>query len=145
MLRISTIGVRPNSPPQITSVASSNPRCFRSFNQRGRRLIGDVAILLQIAFEIGVMVPTGVHQHHETNAAFDHAAGQQAVGGEGTSRLLDSTPYISSVAGGFLREIQQLRRGHLHAERQFIRIDARGDLHVAGLVEMRLVQVAQGI
>ena len=24
------IGVRPNSPPQITSVSSSMPRCFRS-------------------------------------------------------------------------------------------------------------------
>ena len=26
----STIGVRPNSPPQMTSVSSSRPRCFRS-------------------------------------------------------------------------------------------------------------------
>ena len=28
----STVGVRPNSPPQITSVSSSRPRCFRSFS-----------------------------------------------------------------------------------------------------------------
>ena len=30
VLRISTIGVRPNSPPQTISVESSRPRCFRS-------------------------------------------------------------------------------------------------------------------
>ena len=28
----STIGVRPNSPPQMTSVSSSRPRCFKSCN-----------------------------------------------------------------------------------------------------------------
>ena len=27
------IGVRPNSPPQITSVSSSSPRCFRSLTR----------------------------------------------------------------------------------------------------------------
>ena len=30
------IGVRPNSPPQTTSVSSSMPRCFRSCQQSGR-------------------------------------------------------------------------------------------------------------
>ena len=29
-MRASTVGVRPNSPPQVTSVSSSLPRCFRS-------------------------------------------------------------------------------------------------------------------
>ena len=28
----STVGVRPNSPPQITSVSSNMPRCFRSLS-----------------------------------------------------------------------------------------------------------------
>ncbi len=35
--RASFIGVRPNSPPQTTSVSSSRPRCFRSCDQRGDR------------------------------------------------------------------------------------------------------------
>ena len=32
-------GVRPNSPPQITSVLSNRPRCFRSVQEGGDRLI----------------------------------------------------------------------------------------------------------
>ena len=35
--------MRPNSPPQITSVSSSKPRCFRSLQQRRGRLIGAAA------------------------------------------------------------------------------------------------------
>src|ERR1035441_5388228 len=40
---------------------------YAVFCLRGRGLIGDVAIFLEIAIQIGVLIPTGVHQHHETN------------------------------------------------------------------------------
>ena len=43
----STVGVRPNSPPQMTSVSSSIPRCLRSLRKRGDRpvaLAGELAV-----------------------------------------------------------------------------------------------------
>ena len=41
--------MRPNSPPQTTSVSSSRPRCFRSVTQRGRRLVGVAALVAEVA------------------------------------------------------------------------------------------------
>ena len=50
-------------------------------------------------------------------------------------------PHLSRL----FRKIQQLRCVRLHPEREFVRIDARGNLHVARLRAMHLVQIAQRI
>ena len=58
-------------------------------------------------------------------------ASRQLVANGRVGSLL--TPYMSSVCRDLLREIEQLRRGHLHAERQFVGRDAGCDFGVAGL------------
>ena len=49
------------------------------------------------------------------------------------------------MVGGFLAEVEQLRRGRLHAEGHLVASDARGDLRVAGALLMQLVEIAQHI
>src|SRR5262249_18827607 len=43
-------------------------------DQSGAALVRDVAILLQLAIEVRVLVPTRMHQHHETDAALNEPA-----------------------------------------------------------------------
>ena len=84
--RISPIGVRPNSPPQTTSVVSSRPRVFRSLIKCGTRLIDIAANLIEVAGQglagNAVVVPVGVVELHEPHAALDQTTGEQAVVGE---------------------------------------------------------------
>ena len=47
--------------------------------------------------------------------------------------------------GRFLREIEQFRPRHLHPERELVRRDTGGDLHVAGFGQTLLVQIAHRI
>ena len=80
------VGVRPNSPPQRTSVSSSRPRAFRSVQQAGDRLV-DLAGVLRVALlEVAVLVPlhvrVAVRDLHEAHAALGEPAGQQALPAE---------------------------------------------------------------
>ena len=53
----STVGVRPNSPPQMTSVSSSMPRCFRSLQQGADGLIALPGQPAMVDFDVVVVVP----------------------------------------------------------------------------------------
>ena len=113
-------------------------------DQRRGRLVGHIAMRLELAIEIGVVVPTGVVQHHEAHAAFHHAARQQAVGGELFRGVLIHAVHGERL-GTLLGEIEQLGRRHLHAEAEFVGRDARGDLHVAGLRVVLFVEILQHV
>ena len=76
------MGVRPNSPPQMTSVLSSRPRCFRSLTRAAQGLIGVAAVLLQVLHQVAVLVPGLVEELDEAHAVLDQPPGQQAVVGE---------------------------------------------------------------
>ena len=56
------MGVRPNSPPKMTSVSSSMPRCFEILEQRRRRLIDLAGDALDVILDAAVMVPVAVIQ-----------------------------------------------------------------------------------
>ena len=58
------------------------PTLFEIANERGGRLIHLSAFFGQLAGQIRVMVPASVVQLDEPHTPLDHAAGQQAVGGE---------------------------------------------------------------
>ena len=123
-------GVRPNSPPQMTSVSSSRPRCFRSLTSAAHGLVGVAAVLLQVVDQVAVLVPGFVEELDEAHAALDQAAGQQAVVGEATAcpaRRRTSR----GCASGSLRDVHQLGRARLHAEGHLERVDAGGDLGIA--------------
>ena len=88
-------------------------------DQRRGRLVGDAAVPLQLAVEVGVVVPARVGQHDETHAALHHTARQQAIGGELPLRFVVDAVHFQRF-GRLLREIEQLRRRHLHPERQLV-------------------------
>ena len=75
------------------------PALLQILDQRRGRLVGDVAVLLQLLVEIGVIVPAGVHQHDEAHAALHHAARQQAIGGERLGRLLVHAVHLERGSG----------------------------------------------
>ena len=86
--RASFIEVRPNSPPQMTSVSSSRPRRFRSV-QQGRDRAGRSpctssagAVTMSSPGPVPWHVPAPVVELDEAHAALDQPAGQQAVVGE---------------------------------------------------------------
>ena len=89
----SAAGVRPNSPPQITSVSSSRPRLFRSWSRPaiGRSVASGVACVA--ALEVAVLVPGleaagRVVELHEAHASLDQPARQQALPAEDVGRRL---------------------------------------------------------
>ena len=70
--------MRPNSPPQITSVSSSIPRRFRSATRAALALVGRLAVVPVVARHVRVSVPALVVDVDETHPALDHPPGQQA-------------------------------------------------------------------
>ena len=86
VLADSPIGVRPNSPPQTTSVSSSRPRRFRSVIRAAHgwsiSLADVVEVVVEVCAAAAVVVPVVVVELHEPHAALDQPAGQQAVVGE---------------------------------------------------------------
>ena len=65
-------------------------------------------------------------------------ASRQLLANDG---LPGSAPYISSMCFGSLRDVHQLRRAGLHAVGHLERVDARGDLGIADVVQAHLVQL----
>ena len=109
-------GVRPNSPPQMTSVSSSKPALLQVLDQRRRGLVGVAALDVELGGQVAVLVPAGVHDLHEPHAALDQPAGHQAVVGE---RALLAGPRgrtSSSTSAGSLREVGQLGHAGLHLD-----------------------------
>ena len=138
----STIGVRPNSPPHTTSVSSSMPRCFEVAQQRGGRPVGLRRLAPNPALDVGVVVPAGVVDLDESDAAFGQATGQQAVVGEGRLAVAGLGPVQRQGVRALLREVHEFGGAALHAEGHLVGRDAGVDLPdrqarrgVAGLSE----------
>ena len=144
MLRISTIGVRPNSPPQTTSVESSSPRCFRSLISAavGWSVISQFFFRLLFRFVCWSQLAC-ISMTKRTPRSTMRRASRQLVPNCFVGSLF--TPYMSSVAGDSFEKSSSSGPGHLHAERQLVGRDARRDLHVAGLGQVLLVQVPQRV
>jgi len=133
-LRISHIGVRPNYTPNNTQ--RSNPqqdrRCFQVTCIRPRRraagLVGDGANSLSFLSEFGVVVPTGVHHHHEAECrALQAAAPSKVWWRTGRVRLWFHTVHLPGVAGASLGEIAQLGTTPLHAKKAKARTNLMRD------------------
>ena len=80
----------------------------------------------------------------ETDAAFDQAPGQDAVGGV-TARASGIGAVEFEGAFRFGGEVRELGDRRLHAERHFILADPGLDFRVTGLGEMLLVEIGEGV
>ena len=79
----SAYGVRPNSPPQTTSVSSSSPRAFRSVSRPAIGWSTARAIFVVPAHEVLVLVPqVAGGDLDEPHAGLGEPAGQQALPAE---------------------------------------------------------------
>ena len=130
------MGVRPNSPPQITSVSSKQPALFEVGKQRGRGLVDVAALVLKALVQClvgrrAVRVPAPIEQLHVPHTAFDEPSREQAIVGE----MLLPGPRAIKVVNvlRLLRNVDRVCRGHLHAERHFVLRDARHRLRIAKL------------
>ena len=69
-----------------------------------------------------MMIPAAVIQLDEPHISFDHATGQQAVAGERTG-LVNFGSVKFHVRRALAAQVCQLGDRHLHAERQFKRLN----------------------
>ena len=86
-----------------------------------------------------VLIPAGVHELDEADAALDQAAGHQAVAGEG-ARFVDLRAVEVESGLRLAGDVGQLRHAGLHPVGHFVLGDAGGDLGVADVVELALVE-----
>ena len=141
----STVGVRPNSPPQMTSVSSSRPRCLRSTSSAPiawSHSLGQVAV---VDLEVVVAVPRlagAVPDLHEPHAALDQPAGDENLPG-----LHAGAVHVADVLR-LAADVERLGRLGLHAEAELERLDAgleRGvvlpRLQVAGIEPLQQVEL----
>ena len=110
--------MRPNSPPQITSVLSSRPRCLRSVSSAAVGWSVSPRSLRVVLAEVAVGVPLAVAINlDEPHAPLHQPAGQQALLAETARRLSLSRPYIARVDCGLLGKIDRLLRLRSACER----------------------------
>jgi hypothetical protein len=94
--------------------------------------------------QIHVLIPTAMEELNEPHAALGHAPREQTVRRKRTGLLHVGT--IQRQRGfALLREIGQLGHRRLHAVGHLILRHARGDLRVAKLALVLLVQLRQVI
>ena len=117
--------MRPNSPPQTTSVSSSRPRCFRSLISAAQAWSVSLALAVDLLGQIAVLVPAAMQNLHDAHAALDQPAGQQAAVRRRCRARCTSGPYMSSVACDLLGEVGEFRHAGLHAEGHLVLRDAR--------------------
>ena len=121
----STVGVRPNSPPQITSVSSSIPRCLRSARKaaigrshwRGQLAVAGGQVVVVVP-RLAVAVP----ELDEANAALEQPPGRQELSG------MHAGPVHAADRLGLLVDVKGVGRLRLHAIRQLERLNARLEL-----------------
>ena len=84
-LPLSDIGIRPNSPPQITSVLLEQPAALQVGQQAGDRLVGPAAHRGVVGLDVVVGVPAADVARvelDEPDAALDQPPRQQAARAE---------------------------------------------------------------
>ena len=116
--------MRPNSPPQRTSVSSSRPRAFRSREQAGDRPVDLERVAGDALLEAAVLVPlVAVRDLHEPHAALGEPPRHQALAAEVLAWPRRRGRTAVRVAGGLARDVLDLGRRRLHAEGQLERRD----------------------
>ena len=136
--------MRPNSPPQITSVSSSSPRRLRSVEQCRNRPIDLSALLGQVFDDVvagagAVTVPSPVEELNVAHPSLEQPAGQQAVIREGRRPGLGAVFFQDFL--GLLADIHRVGDGHLHPECQLVLADPRHGLGVAELGKLVFVEL----
>ncbi len=120
---------------------------FEVADEGGAALIGFAATGGKILFEIlsgaAVGIPVGVVELDEAGAAFDEAAGEKTVPGEG--RLLAGATVEVEGGVGFVGEIHEFRRTGLHAIGHLVGADAGEDLGIPGGGLVPEVEIAEGV
>ena len=111
-------------------------------HERGGGLIGVSALLAEVVGQVVVVVPAHVVELHETDAALDHAACEQAVACIGSGLVNVGAVQVENVLG-FVADVGEIGHGGLHAEREFVLLDARQDFRVVSDVVLLLVKVAE--
>ena len=101
-------------------------------------------VVLEVFGGAAVVVPVGVVELDEADPAFDEAASEEAIAGEGTLLLFADAVEVEGGLG-FGGEVHEFRGARLHAVGHFEGFDAGGDFVVAGFCEMDLVELADGI
>ena len=101
-------------------------------------------MLFELGEEIVVLVPAGVHALHETHATLDEPTRDEAVVGKGALREHVRAVAIQHMLR-FLGEIEQVRHAGLHLVGHLELRDARLDLGIAVVLEMRFIHEADVI
>ena len=120
-----------------------HPALLQVLDQRGAGLVG----LLQFFFRSFTRLPCWSHDSwkicDEPDAPLEQPAGQQA--GIGERRLARLGAVHLEDVPRLVGDLHQRRALGLHAEGHLEGVDPRGDLGVAGGVELHLVQLADSI
>ena len=91
-------------------------------DERGRSLVdlptAIVEGLAEVVVGIAVVIPVGVVELHEANAALDHTAREQTVPRERGAIVFDAVERADF--GRFTRKIHELGRARLHTERHLV-------------------------
>jgi hypothetical protein len=135
---LSRVTVRPNSPPQMTSVSLSSPRCLRSLSSAAAGWSISWAFFLEVGFEIAVVIPAAGEHLHEAHAALDEPTGHEHAGAG-----LRHAVHVAHVLR-LLRNVEGLGCFGLHAEGHLERLDARVELlfllHLLAVERVELVR-----
>ena len=121
---------------------------FQILQQRRDGLVRDAGVRGEFGIEIAVLVPGRKEERHEACPALDETSREETVAGEGTleSRLVRRVTFTAVESVGLAgclalaREINQLGRGRLHAEGQFVVFDPRRDLRMTALFITPLIE-----
>ena len=129
-----TIGSRPNSPPQITSVESSRPRCFRSVSRpaighgRSRRRTGGGCRRCRCGRPSSARSPCRRSRSARSARRAPPAAGPSGTAGR-SGRTSDCRGRRACwIVLRLPVDVERLGGGHLHAVGQLEALDAGGQL-----------------
>lgn len=118
---------------------------FEVLDEAGARLIDVVGLAFDLFREFAVVIPTAVEELDEADAALGHAAGKEAVAGEGAG-FFDFGAVDFFVEGFVLGgEVGELGDGGLHAEGHFLLGDGGLDFRVADFCELLFVEFSHEI
>ena len=97
-------------------------------DEGGTGLVGFLGLAFNVAFDIGVGIPTGMIDLDEADTSLGETTGQENIGGEAGFAGLGSVEVEGLL--GFLGKVHQFRCTGLHPVSHFIGFDPCGDLWV---------------
>src|SRR5688572_1684739 len=111
---------------------------FEIEDERGARLIDILALERQMLRELSVLIPAAMIELDETNAAFNQPPREQTIRGK-RPRFTRIFAVKLERAGGFARNIHQLRDARLHPVSHLVLGNPRLDLGIADALKGGLV------